>query len=242
MFSLRHLAAAKLPENICTPVSQPVKTTCYNICTEVSGILSKLHSEYRDLEYKRLGLHSKRENLDYMSEKSIQLMNIQEWHSTYDVLVCDIDDRMSVLESDDGYLQRASMNEWYYYFQYLFRNVVILSIYQEHHHDNIYTLCKGIILNWTMTPCPRDDIMPDELSDIDAIFNDYIGYIKNYIRDYEASMFSYKLKMKKYMEYCGKETEIKNKIEKISKKINFYDIVKNKTLPRYIYIPTVCRK
>ena len=241
MFSLRHLAAAKIPENICTPVPQVVKTTCYNVCTEVSGILSNLHKEYQELSYERIGIYSKRENLEHMSEDGRRKLDLQEWHSTYDVLVSEIDDRISTMEGDDEYLSKASINEWYYYFQYLFKNVVILSIYHEHHHDNIYAFCKGIILNWTMTPCPRKDEIPSDLSDVDNIFSEYINYINKYIREYEVNMCSYKTKMKKYMEYCGREYEIKNKLEQISTKIKFYDIVKNKTLPKYIYVPVVCR-
>ena len=241
MFSLRHLAAAKIPENICTPVPQVVKTTCYNVCTEVSGILSKLHKECQELEYERLGIYSERENLEYVSEKNIRMPDLQEWYSVYDILVSDIDTRISLMEGDNEYLSNASTNEWYFYFNYLFTNVVILSFNYEHQHDIIYTICKGIILNWTTTPCPREDDIPDDLTDIDDIFTEYINYIKKYIHDYEASIYSYNLKMKKYMEYCGRESEIKKNIEKIYTKIRFYNLVKNKTLPKYIYIPVVCR-
>lgn len=232
MYSLRHLAAQKLPRD--TRSSQPIRFVCKNIYVEAKKEVKKLHEE-RDI---------KRLVVDELYDEYNDALNpnhhgfLDQYADQFENICMDIHDQYDELETSQPALDH---DEWYAYMEFIASRVAYSCRGMPHKPLHVYMVAVGIK---TMT----DAMKPPEgepcaaLAPVIQTIRRVIDLNNKFIEDYDAK-YSFEVVEKKQKKYGKALHDWQSTIKpEINRKIEFYESVNAAVRPICSFIPNVCKK
>jgi len=233
MFSLRHIAARKIPENICTSI--PFKTACETLYIEANRELYTLRNKTEAELVKFDAVYTAYNDTLYARGDNGAVL--EELAVTYLATALGIQDTYNGLEESDSV--EYDLDPWYSYIEY----IVCALLFPGGVSDQFrkcYMHMKGVHAILSSIPVP--DVEPMyELTPIISAINRLSTCINKYIDTYDSE-FSYAICVEKQKEYANKVVEHRKISKELKGKIEFYEDVANRMRPVFKYIPSVCKK
>lgn len=232
MYSLRHLAAQKIPKD--THPHQPIRFVCKNIYREVRNETHKLKEEYK----------KKRFLVDDSFEKYTDALHprpsveVSEFVEQIENISTDIYTQYEYLEVS---LPPMDHDEWYAYIEFIASRIAPTCRDMPLNQNQIYMVLMGAKTMTGAMKAPETEPCPI-LSPVIQTIHRFIQTIDKFIQEYDAK-YSFEVCEKKQNKYGKALYNWQNNAKPgINRKIEFYDSVNTAVRPICSFIPRVCKK
>lgn len=232
MYSLRHLAAHKIPRD--THACQPVRFVCKNIYGEVKNETHKLRDEYKE----------QKSIVDEIYEEYNDVLNLrsgpalEEFLDDFEKCCTDI-----YIQYDDLEISSPAMDhdEWYAYMEFIASRIAYSCRDMPNAPNQIYLVVRGVKSILDSMKAPENE-PSNVMAPVIRAIRRFIKLVDKFIREYE-SKYSFEICEKTQRKYGKTLKDWQTKIRpNINRKIEFYESVNAVVRPICSFIPNVCKK